>query len=57
MIIGVTGGFGFIGSWVQKEIEARGHSVLVLDHKHRGGLLGDVRDPKILLIQNRHTRN
>ena len=48
MIIGVTGGFGFIGSWVQKEIEARGHSVLVLDHKHRGGLLGDVRDPTIV---------
>jgi len=48
MIIGITGGSGFIGSWVQKEIEARGHTSLVLDHKHRGGLLGDVRDRTIV---------
>jgi nucleoside-diphosphate-sugar epimerase len=48
MIIGVTGGHGFIGSWIRQEAEARGHEVLILDHKHRGGLLGDVRDPTIV---------
>jgi UDP-glucose 4-epimerase len=48
MIIGITGGSGFIGSWVQREIEARGHVPLVLDHKQRGGLLGDVRDRTIV---------
>lgn len=47
MIIGITGGSGFIGSWVQREIENRGHKVLVLDHKQRGGMLGDVRDRTI----------
>jgi len=48
MIIGITGGSGFIGSWVQKEIESRGHTSLVLDHKQRGGILGDVRDRTIV---------
>jgi nucleoside-diphosphate-sugar epimerase len=48
MIIGVTGGGGFIGSWIQQEIEARGHTALVLDHKQRGGILGDVRDRTIV---------
>lgn len=48
MIIGVTGGSGFIGSWIQQEIERRGHKPLVLDHKQRGGLLGDVRDRTIV---------
>jgi nucleoside-diphosphate-sugar epimerase len=48
MIIGITGGHGFIGSWIRQEAEARGYEVLILDHKHRGGLLGDVRDPTIV---------
>lgn len=48
MIIGITGGGGFIGSWLQKEVERRGHQALVLDHKQRGGLLGDVRDRTIV---------
>ena len=50
MIVGVTGGNGFIGSWVQDELRARGHKPLVLDHKSRGGdtLLGDVRDETIV---------
>lgn len=47
MIIGVTGGNGFIGSWVQDEIKRRGHIALVMDHKSRGNLLGDVRDRTI----------
>lgn len=49
MIIGITGGHGFIGSWVQKEVKRRGHEVLILDHKYRplsqaNSLLGDARD-------------
>jgi UDP-glucose 4-epimerase len=48
MIIGITGGGGFIGSWVRQEIEKRGHQALVLDHKNRGDLLGDVRDRTIV---------
>lgn len=48
MIIGITGGSGFIGSWVQEQIRERGHTPLVLDHKQRGGLLGDVRDRTIV---------
>lgn len=48
----VTGGSGFIASWVRKELLARGHTVLVMDHQdRRAGLadgeeffLGDVRD-------------
>lgn len=48
----VTGGSGFIASWIRKELLARGHSVLVMDHQdRRTGLapgeeffLGDVRD-------------
>lgn len=47
MIIGVTGGNGFIGSWVRREIESRGHTPLVMDHKRGGGILGDVRDRTI----------
>lgn len=46
MIVGVTGGAGFIGSWVCAELEARGHTPYVLDHHGRleNGLLGNVRD-------------
>lgn len=50
MKIGVTGGNGFIGSYIIDEINARGHEALVLDHKAREGnvLLGDVRDATIV---------
>lgn len=46
MIVGVTGGSGFIGSWICRELEARGHTPYVLDHRGRveHGMLGDVRD-------------
>jgi UDP-glucose 4-epimerase len=48
----VTGGSGFISGWVRKELLARGHSVLVMDHQDRRQhladgeefFLGDVRD-------------
>jgi UDP-glucose 4-epimerase len=48
----VTGGSGFIASWIRKELIARGHSVLILDHQDRRQqladgeefFLGDVRD-------------
>ncbi len=47
----VTGGSGFIGSWVCKELEERGVYPLVLDHyrgtddwRHSPTFLGDVRD-------------
>lgn len=48
----VTGGSGFIASWIRKELTARGHSVLVMDHQDRRQrladgeefFLGDVRD-------------
>lgn len=50
MIVGITGGNGFIGSWVQDELHKRGHKALILDHKSRGvnTLLGDVRDETIV---------
>jgi UDP-glucose 4-epimerase len=47
MKIGVTGGSGFIGDWVQKALIERGHQVLSFDHKrvnNSAGMLGDVRD-------------
>ena len=46
MIVGVTGGSGFIGSWICRELETRGHTPYVLDHRGRveHGMLGDVRD-------------
>ena len=48
----VTGGSGFIASWIRKELIARGHQVLVFDHQDRRQqladgeefFLGDVRD-------------
>ena len=51
MIVGVTGGSGFIGSWVCDELKKRGHTPYVLDHKGRmeHGLLGDVRDATIVM--------
>jgi len=46
MKIGVTGGSGFIGSYVCEELARRGHTALILDHRGRAenGMLGDVRD-------------
>ena len=49
MKIGVTGGSGFIGSWIKKELQRRGHEVMSLDHKSTNNpvgstMLGDVRD-------------
>jgi UDP-glucose 4-epimerase len=48
MKVGITGGSGFIGSWVAEELNKRGHSVLILDHRGRTNadnvMLGDVRD-------------
>jgi len=51
MIVGVTGGSGFIGSYVCEELIKRGHTPFVLDHKGRveHGLLGDVRDATIVM--------
>ncbi|MGW5175920.1 NAD-dependent epimerase/dehydratase family protein [Streptomyces sp. NPDC004082] len=48
----VTGGSGFIASWIRKDLIARGHTVLVMDHQDRRQhlaegeefFLGDVRD-------------
>lgn len=48
--IAITGGSGFIGSWVVDELVSRGHSVVILDHSKRESnpkaelFLGDVRD-------------
>jgi UDP-glucose 4-epimerase len=53
MKVGITGGSGFIGSWVIDELGARGHTVVVFDtrrgprvHLPVGAevMLGDVRD-------------
>ena len=49
MYVGVTGGAGFIGSYVVDELYARGHVPLIFDHlgrKHADAevMLGDVRD-------------
>lgn len=51
MIIGVTGGSGFIGSYICEELIKRNHTPFVLDHKGRvtHGLLGDVRDATIVM--------
>ena len=45
----VTGGGGFIGGYVVEELQASGHSPVILDHYNRGNypcpvILGDVRD-------------
>jgi UDP-glucose 4-epimerase len=48
MKVGITGGSGFIGSWIIDELKTNGHQVLILDHKIRPNqenvMLGDVRD-------------
>jgi UDP-glucose 4-epimerase len=48
----VTGGSGFIASWIRRELTTRGHHILVMDHQDRRQhlapgeefFLGDVRD-------------
>ncbi|WP_326779747.1 NAD(P)-dependent oxidoreductase [Streptomyces longwoodensis] len=48
----VTGGTGFIATWIRRELLARGHQTLILDHQDRRQhladgeefFLGDVRD-------------
>ena len=45
MRVGVTGGAGFIGQWVCRELFARGHVPVVFDRvRERADFLGDVRD-------------
>ena len=46
MIVGVTGGSGFIGSWICDELIKRGHTPYLLDHrtKNNNGMVGSVRD-------------
>lgn len=50
MKVGVTGGNGFIGTYVCEELVARGHEPLVLDQRGRVGdvswevMIGDIRD-------------
>jgi len=52
MKVGVTGGQGFIGGWLRRELLARGHTVTVFDRYPRTRMadgetffLGDVQDP------------
>lgn len=52
MKVAVTGGAGFIGSWVCEELKRRGHTPVVLDHRGRvdaNGMLGDVRDETVVM--------
>lgn len=52
MKVGITGGSGFIASWIRAELLARGHTVLIADHQDRRHqlavgeefFLADVRD-------------
>lgn len=50
MKVGVTGGHGFIGTYVCEELVSRGHEPVVLDHHRKPAqdrwelMLGDVRD-------------
>lgn len=50
MKVGITGGNGFIGTYVCEELVSRGHEPVVLDHRRRPAespwevMLGDVRD-------------
>lgn len=40
----VTGGRGFIGSYVVEKLEHDGHEVEIFDHQGKGTFLGDIRD-------------
>ena len=66
MLVGLTGGQGFIGKWTTKELRRRGHAVLILDHKKRPAeaysndptvdyLWGDVRDDVAVMELAAHT--
>lgn len=60
--IGVTGGQGFIGGYIRKELLRKGYQVLVFDRvnhgvDHDGGeefFLGDVRDPTAVVEMAAH---
>lgn len=56
MIVAVTGGAGFIGSWVCEELTKRGHTPYILDHHGRfeNGLLGNVRDMTAVMEMAAH---
>lgn len=45
---GITGGNGFIGKHITKELQSRGHEIVIFDHMARESvaelMLGDVRD-------------
>ncbi len=54
MKVGVTGGAGFIGSWVCHELERRGHTPVIFDHLGRSHnervcMLGSVRDSSAVM--------
>lgn len=47
MIVGVTGGNGFIGTWVVKELKTQGHEAVIFDRRalpYEKSFLGDVTD-------------
>ena len=60
MKVGITGGGGFIGGYVAKELASRGYDPVIFDHYDRGGydypvMLGDVRDDVAMMELAAHT--
>jgi UDP-glucose 4-epimerase len=59
MKVGITGGAGFIGSYVVDELRRRGHSPVVFDHRGRTSeaadfMLGDTRDAAAVMALAQH---